>query len=340
MNIDNNLPDRPASESLLLDPARWPDNSPLSSTEIKVAQQHAVLGIGRFIAQQGLPQAYRPLFPGLIIPLAAWLLQAQRRCGRPLLVGLSGCQGSGKSTLALALQLILGNSFASRSCVLSLDDFYLSQEDRKKLAARVHPLLATRGVPGTHDIGLLERTLDALVRPGRKPVAIPLFDKGRDNPLLTAEWPTVESEPDIIILEGWCLGAPAQPASSLAPPVNDLEQKEDPDMRWRNYVNDQLGQVYEPLFAKLSPLIYLQPPGWRAVYDWRSRQEHKLISKQGAAYAGGLDSPGKLERFISHYQRITEVMLEQIPPKADVTLALNQNHQFAGLKMPAPDNTD
>lgn len=335
MPSNSDLPERPATQSLLLDAARWPHDAPLSSTEIRIAQQHAVLGINRFIALQGLPQAYRPLFPGLIIPLAAWLLKAQRRQGEPLIVGLSGCQGSGKSTLALALQLILQQSFAVRACVLSLDDFYLSQNARTALATRIHPLLATRGVPGTHDVELLERTLDALLMNSGEPVAAPIFDKGRDNPLPENEWPRINPAPEIIIVEGWCLGASAQPEPLLTRAVNKLEQIEDHNLRWRTYVNEQLASVYQPLFSRFAPLIYLRPPGWQTVYHWRARQEQKLMARQGSAYAGGLESPEKLERFISHYQRLTEAMMATVPAIAEVTLELNQAQQFARLQLQA-----
>jgi len=122
-----------------------PLDKPLSSEAILGAQQHAVLAVQRFIADERLPQAYTSLFPKLIIPMGAWLLREQQKLGRPLVMGIGGSQGSGKTTLARGLRLALHHCFAVSSCLLSLDDFYKPSEERDRLAEQVHPLLATRG---------------------------------------------------------------------------------------------------------------------------------------------------------------------------------------------------
>ena len=331
MDIDDNQPERIRPRSLLLEGARWPQDSPLSPTDVRLAQQHTVLSINRFLAIEGLPEAYRPLFPGLIIPLAAWLLRRQRNRGKPLLVGISGAQGSGKSTFALALQLVLRDSFAARSCILSLDDAYLSREERRELAAQIHPLLATRGVPGTHNVPLLARTLGQLLNEGAGTVPIPSFDKARDEQIPEAQWPKVAPAPEVVFLEGWCVGARAQTDAELTRPVNDLEGEEDSDGIWRRYVNQQLKTMYEPLFDLLAPQIFLKAPNWQAVHSWRTEQECKLIKRRGTEYQGGLETEAKLQRFIDHYQRLTEAMLQELPARADITLTLNSEHQFSHL---------
>src|SRR4051812_33755031 len=72
----------------------------------------------------------------------------------PFILGISGLQGSGKSTLAT--ELIDAARRRGWSAVsLSLDDVYLTRAERESLARAVHPLLRTRGVPGTHDLTLL-----------------------------------------------------------------------------------------------------------------------------------------------------------------------------------------
>ena len=73
-------------------------------------------------------------------------------------VAITGSQGSGKSTLAKILVRQLNDLGKSAACV-SLDDFYLPKQDRIELGRRVHPLLVTRGVPGTHDSGRLGQVL-------------------------------------------------------------------------------------------------------------------------------------------------------------------------------------
>jgi D-glycerate 3-kinase len=68
-------------------------------------------------------------------------------------LGLCGAQGSGKSTLAAALARMLARD-GTRTAILSLDDIYLTRAERLQLAREVHPLFATRGAPGTHDVAL------------------------------------------------------------------------------------------------------------------------------------------------------------------------------------------
>ena len=95
--------------------------------------------------------------------IGRWIEQrteAMSQDGPPIL-GIAGSQGSGKSTLAKAVAERFGGAS------LSLDDVYLTKAERAAMAARVHPLFATRGPPGTHDLGLLNRLLDRLQGRGR-----------------------------------------------------------------------------------------------------------------------------------------------------------------------------
>src|SRR5687767_6707551 len=96
--------------------------------------------------------------------------RAQKSPGGCLLVGLCGSQGSGKSTMVPILKQLLQERGLSVA-IVSLDDLYLPLAEREKLARRVHPLLKTRGVPGTHDIALAKQMFAALCKPGR--VALP-----------------------------------------------------------------------------------------------------------------------------------------------------------------------
>lgn len=131
------------------------------------------------------------------------------RTRRPYLLGLSGLQGSGKSTLAREMKVQAeGREWPTE--VLSLDDFYYSRSEREALAQQVHPLLRTRGVPGTHEIELLMSVLAALPQASDKlPVSYPRFDKGRDTRMAPSRWPKVIRPPRLVILEGWAGRAPA-----------------------------------------------------------------------------------------------------------------------------------
>lgn len=321
---------------LILPEACWPLDEPLSSDAIHTAQQHAVLALQRFIADEQLPQAYISLFPKLIIPMGAWLLSEQQKLGRPLVVGIGGSQGSGKTTLTRGLRLALHHCFAVSSCILSLDDFYKPHEKRGALAKRVHPLLATRGAPGTHDVDLLMETLEALsAADSHQVTTIPAFDKGRDTRAPEEHFQHFQGRPGIIFVEGWCLGARPEPEATLAEPINALEASEDPDGLWRNYVNEQLAGPYQSLFRRFDRLFFLRAPDWDAVRRWRLRQEAKLIQRRGDDYRGHLDEGESFERFMAHYERLTRQLLRK-PPAADVILELDEKQRLARLSLTAP----
>lgn len=237
-------------------------------------------------------------------------------------LGVSGSQGSGKSTLAKALVAELrGRGVASE--VLSIDDLYLSREARQQLAADVHPLLATRGVPGTHDVGLGLSVFAAL--DVGEPVRLPRFDKASDEPRVPAEWPQV-SALKVLVFEGWCVGARPQPTALLSEPVNALEGREDPAAVWRSFVNAQLGSVYQGLFGRIDAQVFLAAPDFAVVKDWRLQQERD-IAGQGLAVMNEAD----IARFVQHYQRLTEWMIEDMPRRADLTARLDRNRRVLSI---------
>lgn len=238
---------------------------------------------------------------------------------RPLILGICGSQGSGKSTLARGL----ANRPGVRAAMLSLDDLYLGKAARAKLARDVHPLLATRGVPLTHDVARGCVILDT-VKAGR-PVRLPRFDKADDEPLPETQWEEVDGPLDLLIFEGWCVGAAAQRDADLAAPVNDLEGSEDPQGIWRRAVNTALGGPYQALFARIDRLVLLAAPGFGVVRGWRAQQEADLR----AALAAQARDPAlamtdaEIARFIRHYERITCAILAEMPARADLTVRLD-----------------
>lgn len=206
---------------------------------------------------------------------------------------------------------------------LSLDDVYLTRAERAALAVEVHPLLRTRGVPGTHDLALLASTLDALAQATPEtPVAVPRFDKGRDDRYPEAQWPMVADVPTLVLLEGWCLGVTPEDEAALDVPVNALERDEDPDGRWRRWVNGQLAN-YAPLWARLDALVMLQAPSWDVVATWRDEAERPL-RERGESHA--MDAAA-LTRFLQHYERISRWALVSLASKADLVIALNRHRQ-------------
>jgi D-glycerate 3-kinase len=232
---------------------------------------------------------------------------------RPLVLGLCGAQGSGKSTLAAAV-VDAARARGLAAATLSLDDLYLTRAERAVLAREVHPLLATRGVPGTHDVGL---GLDLLARiDAGETVRLPRFDKAADDRAPEAEWTTVPGPLDLLVFEGWCLGAVAEDASALVDPVNALEASEDADARWRRWVNAQLAGAYAGLFARIDAIVLLAAPGFEVVFDWRLEQER--------SGAGAMDAP-QVARFIQHYERLTRHVLAEMPGRADLLIRMDRD---------------
>jgi D-glycerate 3-kinase len=233
---------------------------------------------------------------------------------RPTCVAIAGAQGSGKTTLARVLTDELKRSgLGAVAC--SLDDFYLTHAQREALARSVHPLLVTRGVPGTHDIELCLRTLDDVTR---RPTPMPVFDKGLDDRIQRSRWP-VAGPVQVVVIEGWCLGARPQTPGDLVTPINDLERAEDPDGRFRRYVNDALAQRYQDLFERFDKLVFLQVPDFDAVVAWRGQQELQIPQANRMTQR-------RLRRFVAHYERLTRWMIEDVPARADLTVVLNAAH--------------
>ena len=254
------------------------------------------------------------------VAICGWLDESAQR---PLVLGLCGAQGSGKSTLSLAqCERLRAKGLASVS--LSLDDLYLAPESRAILARTIHPLLAIRGVPGTHDVALGEQVLDDLI--ARRPTLLPRFDKADDRPLGRDHWVPVSAPVDVVIFEGWCIGARAQAASDLIAPINDLERERDPARVWREYVNQALAGPYARLFARVHRLVLLAAPGFEVVRGWRTEQEHALVQHLKAM--GRADthclSDAKVAAFIQHFERLTQHTLSEMPARADLTLFVDE----------------
>ena len=172
--------------------------------------------------RQQLPAGYADDANEIIGGLARRVAALHRARRRPLVVGISGAQGSGKTTLSAFLEAWLEREEGLSAATLSLDDCYLDNASRQALAAEVHPLLVTRGVPGTHDVELAASLLDALTASTGE-VRLPVFDKVRDDRAPEASWRRVRAPVDVVLFEGWCVGARPQPAAALAAPINELE---------------------------------------------------------------------------------------------------------------------
>jgi D-glycerate 3-kinase len=240
----------------------------------------------------------------------------------PITISISGSQGSGKSTLAKLLAEVLQREFSRTSAIISIDDFYLTRTERQLLAKEVHPLLAVRGVPGTHDIGLLKDVLRRLQ--SGAPAHIPSFSKADDDRVVSD--PPETGPVDIIICEGWCWGAIPEPETRLAQPVNDLERERDANGRWRHYVNQQLSE-YQSVF-KSDGSVFLKAPSMDAVFRWRWQQEQALLKERGGA---AVMTESGVRGFIAYYERLTRWMLESLPDNVDLLAELDEAHRIAAI---------
>lgn len=277
--------------------------------------------ISTFINKNRLSSDFSRIAEGYYIPLAEEIKAHQTSAKSTYFVGINGSQGSGKSTLSEFLKDYLTNTYAMNVEVMSLDDFYFSRIERQIIAADVHPLFATRGVPGTHNMSLAKVVLQALKE--QNPTTIPRFNKATDDPCPKSAWTKVSTAVDVVIFEGWCWGVEPQTYNQLEQPVNTLEANEDDKATWRNHVNLQLSLHYQPLYSLMDKWVMLKAPSFDDVYAWRLEQEQKLSAATTSLGRSGIMDESQIQRFIQHYQRLTEQALETLPVRCDHVFELN-----------------
>ncbi|CAN5790172.1 kinase [soil metagenome] len=270
-----------------------------------------------FIAAEGLPPDFAETALAICGPLAARIVADLWPPGR--VIGICGSQASGKSTLTAVLRRVLEEAGVTVAS-LSLDDLYLTRAARQALARDVHPLLATRGVPGTHDVALGASVLDSLACEGE--TVLPVFDKAADD--RRRRGVSVAGPVDVILFEGWCVGA--VPQADVAAPINALERERDPDGRWRTFVNDALAGPYQALFARIGLLVLLKAPSFEVVLAWRQEQEAKLrarLAREGGDLKRAM-TDDQVADFIAHYERLTRHILAEMPGRADMIVELDE----------------
>jgi D-glycerate 3-kinase len=282
-----------------------------------------------FLERNQLPTAYMDAAKQWFSPLVDHIVAEYNHNKTPKIVGINGCQGSGKSTLADYLCTAVSEQLDMKTVALSLDDFYLTKSERHELAKQVHPLLATRGVPGTHDVELAISCIKQL-QAGEKTL-ITRFDKSIDDRVSQDQLSSIEEPVGLIVLEGWCLGALPQQPETLTTAINQLEKEEDTDAIWRNYVNQALIDEYPALFNLADELIMLQAPSFDTVFNWRLEQEQKLVKrleKEGKNTHSGIMDEQQIRRFISYFERVTENSLQEMPQRADHLFTLGLSREI------------
>ena len=265
------------------------------------------------------------MIKAFLIPLCFWIgKKAQKK--RPYFVGLAGGQGTGKTTISSLIKIILTNYFKLDVFRISIDDFYKTRKERISLSKQVHPMLLTRGVPGTHDISMILNFFRRSKIRKFKRLKLPTFNKAIDDRYNKNKWYDLKKRPDVIIFEGWCVGAKSEKSVSLKKTINSMEKSRDQKQVWRKYVNDQLKSKYKNLYSQLNCLIYLKAKNFSLLQKWRLKQERKLWVK--SKVKSKIMSRGDVLNFMQTYQRITQNMFRYMPKYASIILNLNSNHQI------------
>ena len=264
------------------------------------------------------------------LPVCEKIYRDYKKNKKIKIIGLTGGQGAGKSTITQVLKLILEIKYNLSVVYFSIDDFYKKLSERKKMSKKVNQLFRTRGVPGTHNTTLIKKIFTNLTKKNFKPLIIPLFDKSRDDRFPKEKWQKIKKRPEIIIFEGWCVGAKPQDKKYLKKPINILERKNDPNLKWRSKVNYELGNDYKKIFNKINRLIFLKVPNFKCVYKWRLLQEKKLQLTSGGKK---IMSRTQVSKFIMYYERTTKQMLIDLTKKAHVVLYLDNKHKFYKIRL-------
>ena len=262
-----------------------------------------------------------------LIPLCFWInKKADKK--KPYFVGLAGGQGTGKTTTSSLIKIILSKYFKLNVFRISIDDFYKTRKERISLSKRVHPMLLTRGVPGTHDINMMLNFFKKSKSKKFKRLKLPTFNKAIDDRFSKKHWYNLKKKPDVIIFEGWCVGAKSEKNVTLKRTINSMEKTKDQKQIWRKYVNDQLKTKYRKLYSQLNCLIYLKAKNFSLLQKWRLKQERKLWIKSKKSSNTKIMSKQDVLSFMQTYQRVTQNMFRYMPKYASIIINLNSNHQI------------
>ena len=266
-----------------------------------------------------------------LIPICFWISKKASK-KKPLIIGLAGGQGIGKTTITSIITIILKKYFKLNAFKISIDDFYKTRKQRILLSKNKHPLLMTRGVPGTHDINIMLNFFRKIKVKKFKSLKLPKFNKAVDERYKQNLWYKIKSKPDVVIFEGWCVGAKSQNFRQLRKPINSLERIQDQTFKWRQYVNYQLETKYKKLFNQLDGLLYLRAKNFSLLRRWRLKQEKKLWLKSKNKKNLKIMNKSEVKNFMDTYQRITQQMFKDMPKYSSIIMNLNSSHQIKNIR--------
>ena len=263
------------------------------------------------------------------LPISQLIYKKYTKNKKTQVIGLAGGQGSGKSTISNILKILLKESFNLETVIFSIDDFYKTLKERKIMSKKISPLFLTRGVPGTHDTKMLLSCIKTLKNSKFKKMLIPQFNKAIDDRVSKIKWLRVNKKPNIVLFEGWCVGAKPQKKKDLLVSVNELEKHKDKNKFWRNRVNQELKGDYKKIFKLIDKIIFLKVPSFKHVFKWRLLQEKKL---RITSKSKKIMSYNQIKNFIMFYERITKHMLKTLIHKADSVIKIDNEHRLRSIK--------
>jgi len=236
-------------------------------------------------------------------------------------LGIQGPQGCGKSTLAASLVEALG-ALGRRGAAVSIDDFYLTHEQQRALAARHagNPYLLYRGYPGTHDVALGSRVLASLTTLGAgAETLVPAYDKsahgGRGDRAPPSNWRRVIGSLDALILEGWLLGFTPVGADSLEPALR---------------APNEMLAAYAAWNCTLDAFVRLEVASLETIVAWRVDAERARRAR-GEGALDETDARDYAERFLPAYRAYLPGLSTR-PPCDDVReIALGEDRMPLAL---------
>ena len=236
---------------------------------------------------------------------------------------IAGSQGSGKSSLSKLIKLYLEKFCYKSVVIISMDDFYLSKNQRTQLSKNIHPLFLTRGVPGTHDLELMNKKIKQIFNK-EFPIYLPIFDKVSDTRKRTYK---KVLKADVIIFEGWCAGARPVDQNYLQKNFNNLEKHKDKNFIWRNSYNKYLNE-YQKLFSQFNFFIYFQFNQWDHVLNWKYKQELELRDKKK-----DLGLKKYLREFIQYYEKVSKWMHLKVPKYCNILIKLDAHQKIKSINL-------
>ena len=242
------------------------------------------------------------MIKSFLIPISFWIASKAKN-KKPFIVGLGGGQGIGKTTITSIISIVLKKYF-------KLKVFKIS----------------------THDVSSMFSFFKRAKSKNFRALKLPKFNKAIDDRYNKKLWHSIKKKPDIIIFEGWCVGARAEKNNSLKKAINSLERNSDKKLIWRKFVNQQLKLKYKKLYTELDCMLFLKANNFRLLQQWRLKQEKKLWLKNKRSRNNKIMNKKDVIKFMQTYQRITQNMLKHAPKYSSMILNLNRNHQIKSVK--------